>query len=153
MLKQVIMLATLTGVPILCHSQANVYSSAAERTEDGMTLYHVVGNAVALEAEDGALSTGNLIPYSVATTTGLELTDVTLLSVYPNPTKDVLVLSTGELKNLTMTLTNAEGQQLLAAPVRDSETRIDFSRYASGLYHLTLTSGDLVVKTFSIVKR
>ena len=153
MLKQVIMLATLTGVPILCHSQANVYSSAGEKVENNMALSHVVGNVVTMEAEDGSLSTGNLIQYSVATTTGLGLTDVELLSVYPNPTKDVLVLRTGELKNLTMVLTDAEGQQLLAAPVRDSETRIDFSRYASGLYHLTLTSGETVVKTFSIVKK
>jgi hypothetical protein len=153
MLKQVFMLATLTGVPILCHSQANVYSSAAEKAENDMTLYHVIGNAVALEAEDGSLSTGNLIPYSVATTTGLELTDISLLTVYPNPTKDVLVLTTGELKNLTMTLTNEAGQQLLSAPVRDSETRIDFSRYASGLYHLTLTQGEAIVKSFSIVKK
>lgn len=153
MLKQVFMLATLTGVPILCHSQANVYSSAAEKAENDMTLYHVIGNAVTLEAEDGSLSTGNLIPYSVATTTGLELTDISLLTVYPNPTKDVLVLTTGELKNLTMTLTNEAGQQLLSAPVRDSETRIDFSRYASGLYHLTLTQGEAIVKSFSIVKK
>jgi len=153
MLKQVFMLAVLTGVPILCHSQANVYSSAAEKAENDMTFYHVVGNAVALEAEGGTLSTGNLIQYSVATTTGMEFTDVTLLSVYPNPTKDVLVLRTGELKKLTMTLTNAEGQQLLTAPVRESETRIDFSRYASGLYNLTLTSGKSVVKSFSIIKR
>lgn len=153
MLKQVFMLATLTGVPILCHSQANVYSSAAEKAENDMTLYHVIGNAVALEAEDGSLSTGNLIPYSVATTTGLELTDISLLTVYPNPTKDVLVLTTGELKNLTMTLTNEAGQQLLSAPVRDSETRIDFFRYASGLYHLTLTQGEAIVKSFSIVKK
>lgn len=153
MLKQVFMLATLTGVPILCHSQANVYSSAGEKVENNMVLSHVVGNVVTMEAEDGSLSTGNLIQYSVATTTGLGITDVELLSVYPNPTKDVLVLKTGELKNLTMVLTDAEGQQLLAAPVRDSETRIDFSRYASGLYHLTLTSGETVVKTFSIVKK
>lgn len=153
MLKQVFMLAALTGVPILCHSQANVYSSAAEKAENDMTLYHVVGNAVALDAEGGSLSTGNLIQYSVATTTGMEFTDVTLLSVYPNPTQDVLVLKTGELKNLTMVLTNAEGQQLLVAPVRDSETRIDFSRYASGLYNLTLTTGKSVVKSFSIVKK
>ena len=153
MLKQLLLLTTLAGVPVLCHSQSNIYSSADERTEDGMTLYHVVGNVAALESEDGALSTGNLIPYSVATTTGLEYTDVSLLTVYPNPTKDVLVLTTGELKNLTMTLTNAEGQQLLSAQVRDSETRIDFSRYASGLYHLTLTQGETIVKSFSIVKK
>lgn len=153
MLKQLLLLTTLAGVPVLCHSQSNIYSSADERTEDGMTIYHVVGNVAALESEDGALSTGNLIPYSVATTTGLEYTDVSLLTVYPNPTKDVLVLTTGELKNLTMTLTNAEGQQLLSAQVRDSETRIDFSRYASGLYHLTLTQGETIVKSFSIVKK
>ena len=153
MLKQLLLLTTLAGVPVLCHSQSNIYSSANERSEDGMTLYHVVGNMAALESEDGALSTGNLIPYSVATTTGLDLTDVSLLTVYPNPTKDVLVLTTGELKNLTMTLTNAEGQQLLSAQVRDSETRIDFSRYASGLYHLTLTQGETIVKSFSIIKK
>ncbi|MCR5498440.1 MAG: T9SS type A sorting domain-containing protein [Paludibacteraceae bacterium] len=153
MLKQLLLLTTLAGVPVLCHSQSNIYSSANERSEDGMTLYHVVGNMAALESEDGALSTGNLIPYSVATTTGLDLTDVSLLTVYPNPTKDVLVLTTGELKNLTMTLTNAEGQQLLSAQVRDSETRIDFSRYASGLYHLTLAQGETIVKSFSIVKK
>ncbi|MBR5695763.1 MAG: T9SS type A sorting domain-containing protein [Paludibacteraceae bacterium] len=153
MLKHILLSASLAGVPIFCHAQSNLYSSAAEKTQSDLTLYHVVGNVAAMESEDGALSTGNLIPYNVATTTGMELTSITLLSVYPNPTKDVLVLTTGEFKNLTMTLTNAEGQQLLSAPVRESETRINFSSYASGLYHLTLTHDETIVKSFSIVKK
>lgn len=152
MLKRFLLLTVMAGMPLLSHSQANVYSSAAEKTQGDMTLSHVIGNVVTMESEDGTLSTGALSQYAVAVITGEELTGLTLLSVYPNPTKDVLVLNTGEMKNLTMTLTNAEGKRLLFSNVSDSETAIDFSRYTSGLYHLTLTRGKSIVKVFSIVK-
>ncbi len=152
MFKQVLLLMTMASLPTLCLSQSNVYSSASEKSQNDLTMSHVVGNVVNLESEDGALSTGALVQYHVAVVTGTEFTDVSLLSVYPNPTKDVLMLMTGEMKGLTMTLTNGEGKMLISSSVRDSSTSIDFSHFASGLYHLTLRLGNKIVKTFSIVK-
>lgn len=152
MTKHFFLWASLVCAPFFCYSQVNVYSSAAENTQNDLTMSHVIGNVVNLESEDGMLSTGALVQYRVAVVTGTEITDVSLLSVYPNPTKDVLVLTTGEMKGLTMSLTNEEGKLLISSSVRDSATSIDFSQYASGLYHLTLRLGSKIVKTFSIVK-
>lgn len=152
MLKHFLSLTLMFVSPFLCHSQANVYSSAAEKSQSDMSISHVVGNVVSLESEDGSLSTGALVQYSVAVVTGMDVEEISLLTVYPNPTKDVLVLRTGGLKGLTMTLTDAEGKLLQTAQVRDEETSVDFSRYAAGLYQLTLTRGKGVVKTFSVIK-
>ena len=105
--KTFLSLTVMFVFPFLCHSQANVYSSAAEKSQPDMSISHVVGNVVNLESEDGSLSTGALVQYSVAVVTGMDVEEISLLTVYPNPTKDVLVLRTGGLKGLTMTLTDA----------------------------------------------
>ena len=152
MVKQ-ILLTTLVGVPLLGFSQANVYSSVGENTQNGLTLSYVVDDMASIESEDGMLSTGAMAQYSVAATTGLDLVDVTLLSVYPNPTADVLVLRIGELKNVTYAISDASGKQLRTAKVKSEEERIDFSHYVQGVYHLSVVQDGRVLKTFSIVKK
>lgn len=147
------LLIILLGVPMLCFSQSSIYSSSGEVTQNGMTMSHVIGSVANIESEDGMLSTGAMAQYSVAATTGLDLVDVTLLSVYPNPTADVFVLRTGELKNLSYTISNAEGAVIYSSTIQEEETFIDFSRYSVGVYYLSLTQEGKMVKSFSIIKK
>lgn len=152
MVKQ-FLLFTLLGVPMLGYSQAYTYGSVGEKTQNGLTLSHALDYKANVESADGMLAMGPMAQYTVAATTGLELVDVTLLSVYPNPTADVLVLKTGELKNLSFTVCNAEGAMLFSATVRGEETSVDFFGYASGVYYLTLTQKGKSIKSFSIIKK
>lgn len=152
MIKRILLLTSL-GIPFLCYSQSNIYGSVGEKSENGLSVSSVLDYKLNAESADGQLSTGPLAHYTVAATTGLELVDVTLLSVYPNPTADVLVLRTGELKNASFSVSNAEGATLFSAAVRGEETSIDFSGYAAGVYYLTLTQKGRAIKTFSIIKQ
>lgn len=152
-MRKQFLLTTLVGLPLFGFAQANIYSSVGENTQNGLTMSHVIGTMVYAESEDGMLSTGAMAQYSVSATTGLELVNVTLLSVYPNPTADVLVLRTGELKNVTYAISDASGKQLRTAKVKSEEERIDFSNYVQGVYHLSVVQDGRVLKTFSIVKK
>lgn len=152
-MRKQFLLTTLVGLPLFGFAQANIYSSGGENTQNGLTMSHVIGTMVYAESEDGMLSTGAMAQYSVSATTGLELVNVTLLSVYPNPTADVLVLRTGELKNVTYAISDASGKQLRTAKVKSEEERIDFSNYVQGVYHLSVVQDGRVLKTFSIVKK
>ncbi len=138
---------------MLGYSQAYTYGSVGEKTQNGLTLSHALDYKTNVESADGLLSTGPLAQYTVAATTGLDLEDVTLLSVYPNPTADVLVLKTGELSNVSFLLSDAEGRTLQRSKISSGETSIDFSSYASGVYHLTLTQKGKAIKSFSIIKK
>lgn len=152
MVKQILVLTAL-GIPLLGYSQASTYGSVGENTQNGLTLSHVLDYKANVESADGLLSTGPMAHYTVAATTGLDLVDVTLLSVYPNPTTDVLVLKTGELSNVSFLLSDSDGRTLQKIEVSSSETSVDFSGYASGVYHLTLTQKGKSIKSFSIIKK
>lgn len=138
---------------MLGYSQAYTYGSVGEKTQNGLTLSHALDYKANVESADGMLAMGPMAQYTVAATTGLELVDVTLLSVYPNPTADVLVLKTGELSNVSFWLSDSEGRTLQKSEVSTSETSVDFSGYASGVYHLTLTQKGKAIKSFSIIKK
>ncbi len=152
MVKQ-FLLFTLLGVPMLGYSQAYTYGSVGEKTQNGLTLSHALDYKANVESADGMLAMGPMAQYTVAATTGLNLVDVTLLSVYPNPTTDVLVLKTGELSNVSFWLSDSEGRTLQKSEVSTSETSVDFSGYASGVYYLTLTQKGKSIKSFSIIKK
>ncbi len=153
MVKQILLLTAL-GIPLLVYSQTSAYSSVGEKSENGLTLSHVLDYKANVESADGSLSTGPMAPqYTVSATVGLDLVDVTLMSVYPNPTADVLVLKTGGLSNVSFLLSDAEGRILQRSKISSVETSIDFSSYASGVYHLSVKQDGKTVKTFQIVKR
>lgn len=152
MVKKILLLTAL-GIPLLGFSQATTYGSVGENTQNGLTLSHALDYKANMESADGMLSTGPMAHYTVAATTGLDLVDVTLLTVYPNLTADVLVLKTGELSNVSFLLSDAEGRILQRSKISSGETSIDFSSYASGVYHLTLTQKGKAIKTFSIIKK
>lgn len=152
MVKQILLLTAL-GIPLLVYSQTSAYSSVGEKSENGLTLSHALDYKANVESADGMLSMGPMAQYTVAATTGLDLVDVTLLTVYPNPTADVLVLKTGELSNVSFLLSDAEGRILQRSKISSVETSIDFSSYASGVYHLTLNQKGKAIKSFSIIKK
>lgn len=155
MIRKILLLTTLMGGSSMLYSQGSIYTSVEENAENGMTFSHVVGGLANMESLDGRISTGSLFQYQyeITTTTGTELVDVALLSVYPNPTKDILILKTGELKNVTMILSNAEGKQLKMTDILEYETSIDFSSYGEGVYYLSLIQNNTKIKSFSIIKK
>lgn len=73
------------------------------------------------------------------------------IKVYPNPaTNYVKVIS--ETKDLDLTLTDLSGKTLLNKKTNSTETSINFSDYAAGIYLLNITKNNKV-ETFKIIKK
>ncbi len=76
------------------------------------------------------------------------------ISVYPNPAGERVYISlknTGTKTRLTVTAAN--GQQMLSTKLSNTESMIDLSEYARGMYLFKFTNGDgAVVATRKIIK-
>lgn len=153
MVKQIISLFML-GLPMLVYSQTSVNSSSSTKTSsNGYSMTHVIGQVARNTSKNGQLSAGVLSKYTVTATTGLDLVDMALLSIYPNPTEDVLLLKTSMQEGLSYMLSSSEGKILFSEKIVEEETAVDFSQFSAGIYYLTLRQQGKVIKTFSIIKK
>lgn len=72
------------------------------------------------------------------------------LKAYPNPVKDILLVS--DTENISsITVFDILGQQLIVQPVNTSESRVDMSGLTTGVYIVKIIS-DGVIKTIRISK-
>lgn len=144
----------LLSIPCLGYSQSNVYSSSAENSQNDLSFSHVIGDVLNMSSENGEISSGILSSYTISpVVTGEDLMGIELLSVYPNPTKDILVLRIGELGGAIYTLSNSEGVILQKCDLILNETKIDFSSYQAGVYYLNIIQNGSVIKSFSVLKK
>ncbi len=84
-------------------------------------------------------------------TTGINSNSPTGLSIYPNPTNNMLTIETNRSAQHTVEITSLNGQ-LLYSDIMDSPThQIDLSSFQKGLYFITVRSRDFV-RTEKIIK-
>ncbi len=69
--------------------------------------------------------------------TGIILQDAAI-SIFPNPTSDVLTIKSSKDIYTTFTISNALGQQLLQSKLDGTQTKADVSLLPPGLYYITL---------------
>ena len=99
----------------------------------------------------------SVITYKVSTCVGVnDLTNAIAMSVYPNPTKDILNVVFTEKLDITneIVITNAIGQVVYAiSNVNSLSLELNTTTFADGVYYLTVTSGSNAThKTFTVVK-
>ena len=78
-----------------------------------------------------------------------EPADVPNISVYPNPTDNILYIQAPE--NSTLMLVDMNGKTLTQLTTEAVETSIDMSSYAQGVYMLQIQTGE-AVETRRIVR-
>jgi len=77
----------------------------------------------------------------------------TSLKVYPNPAKRVITIEANNLaKENTLTILNANGQELIREQIVGSMTQIDIGNLTSGIYFVKLTT-DGAVEVRKILKQ
>jgi surface protein len=81
---------------------------------------------------------------------GTEPTDVPNISVYPNPTDNILYVQAP--KNSSLMLVDMNGKTLTQLTTEAVETSIDMSSYAQGVYMLQIQTGE-AVETRRIVRK
>jgi hypothetical protein len=77
------------------------------------------------------------------------------ISLYPNPTADLLHLSitSAGLTNTELIITDILGQEIYSLSVAQSETTHDISRLASGIYTWRVVQNNSIIKTGKVVKQ
>jgi hypothetical protein len=74
------------------------------------------------------------------------------VTLFPNPTQDVLNIKTSVFENVTYTLYDAQGKLVIQNILSAEQTPIQVSRLAPGSYSLTLNNESQNLKTFKLVK-
>lgn len=96
-------------------------------------------------------------PYEIFTVGGLDQFDELdlLLSTYPNPVTDLLILKVENLEwsDLNFHMYDSEGKILFSDKLIGTETHIDMSHLAPGMYYLKVNKEKDAVKTFKIIKK
>lgn len=74
------------------------------------------------------------------------------VTIFPNPTQDVLNIKTSVFENITYTLFDAEGKLVMQNIISAEQTPIQVSQLAPGAYSLILNNETQNLKTFKLVK-
>ena len=114
----------------------------------GQTVYsnHITSNGEVLE--------GVQIPYEIAVLVNTDKEeDRFLLSVFPNPTSDVLYLTSSILdKEFSYDLYTESGVLITSASLLKT-TSIELHNQSSGVYLLSVKDQENILKTFKIIKK
>jgi hypothetical protein len=77
-----------------------------------------------------------------------------LISIYPNPVIDKLIIDNPELKILSINITDVSGKIVFSSrEFNSNKIEIDFSSIANGVYFLTTDINGKIVKTEKVLKK
>jgi predicted GH43/DUF377 family glycosyl hydrolase len=85
-------------------------------------------------------------------TTGINTNSPTGLSIYPNPTNNILTIETNRSGKHTVEIASLNGQLLFTDKIEGPSHQIDLSSFEKGLYFITVRSRDYV-RTEKIIKQ
>lgn len=77
------------------------------------------------------------------------------ISVYPNPTSDIIFLGIEDvlLKGLYYTVHDISGRTLDQNRINSTKQTIDFANYSLGTYSITISQNNQFIKSFQIIKK
>ena len=138
-------------------AQESVNTSGSNASGTGGAVSYTVGQVAYTNSSgsNGSVSAGVQQSYTITATTGVDENNFNLdVSVYPNPTTDLLVLSINELKEeYRYQVLDMAGKLLTNGQLRNNQTQLDFSSYAAGSYYVNIiTNQNKQIKTFQVIK-
>ena len=121
------------------------------------TVSHSVGQVVytAVSNTNGSINQGVQQPYDISTiSTGSELENGITLSVFPNPTKDVLTLKIedADVAGYSYELYNNLGQLIRQEGIDQNQVEISTQDLSAATYILKVKSTNDVLRVFSVIK-
>jgi len=155
-LKQLIIFSFLILSSVL--SAQETFSSSGFNSNGNLGIITYTVGQVAIDfntGNNGSLIQGVQQPYEIFSTLGNDIFYINLnLIAYPNPTTDQLVLSIENFKGKKFyyQLFNLEGKSLLYNKCINNKTYINFNRFPSNTYLLSIVEKNTVIKTFRIIK-
>lgn len=143
------------------NAQEAVVAAGSSGSGNGGTLSYSVGQ-VAYEtatSSDGSLSEGVQQVYDISVESSADEASVTEIIAYPNPFTDYIILSVESLEKVPgfyfATVADNNGRVIHNYKITDSETEIDLSDEAMGIYFLKVfkeSNGKTEVINYKIQK-
>ena len=153
------LLVILLFTMVSSFAQEAILPAGGDGSGSGGSVAYSVGQILNTSSGGGSdeLIHGVQQPYEISVIIGLEkFKDIGLtLSTYPNPVTDLLILKVESLiwKDLNYQVYNSEGKILFSDNLLNTETNIDMSALAPGMYLLRVCMEKDPVKTFKIIKK
>ena len=155
----------LAAVFLLClgltevQAQATIPAAGGNASGSVGRVSYTLGQMVytAHTGATGSVAQGVQQSYEISVETGLEYTKINLVvSAYPNPTTDYLILTVKDFELSTLPLSfslyDINGKLLQTEKIEGSETRIVMSGLVSNIYLVKVVQGNKEAKTFKIIK-
>ena len=151
----IILLIILSSFRIMAQQAIN--ASGANATGSGGSVSYSVGQVLYTtnSGSNGSSAQGVQQPYEISTTLSLpEANDIRLMSVYPNPTTNRVVLNVGNYgtTNLSLQFIDSNGRILLENKIINIETNLDIENYPVAIYFLKVMDKNSAIKIFKIIK-
>ncbi len=156
-IKLMVVLLLTFGLSIL-YSQQTITTSGGNASGNGGSVSYSVGQLVfkTNSSSQGSVAQGVQQPFEISVLAGLvEANGINLiLSAYPNPTTDFILLKIENYKieNLTYQLKDINGKLLLNQKINSNETSILMEALSSGCYFLKVNQNKTELKSFKIIK-
>jgi trimeric autotransporter adhesin len=109
----------------------NSYSFTEATALEGKGYYRLLQND-----RDGKITYSRLLL--------LNVTRESSVSIYPNPTKDIINISSNGLINTNATLMDVNGRTLQTIRINQNNMSVGISSYAKGIYMLKLENGETI---------
>nr|WP_294781310.1 T9SS type A sorting domain-containing protein [uncultured Flavobacterium sp.] len=138
-------------------AQQSTTASGGETTGSTGNLSYTAGQSFYTidNGSGGTLLKGMQQPYEISTTLGIDEFGINLkMTVYPNPTADLLSLSVLDhsSSNMSFILRDLNGRQLQRNVISNEITSIQMDPYPSAVYFLLVMRNEKPIKTFKILK-
>ncbi|MBL7138786.1 MAG: T9SS type A sorting domain-containing protein [Bacteroidales bacterium] len=141
---------------ISAQAQETPTASGGDASSSGGSVSYSVGQVIYTTniGTTGSVAQGVQQPYEIYSI-GIEETEgQILLTVYPNPTTDFLILKVENYdnENLFYQLYDISGKLLENEKLGGNETSIDMSNFLPATYFLKVIDNNKEIKTFKIIK-
>jgi hypothetical protein len=155
-MKQSILLVFCCAFPLLMKAQQDIVTSGGMAVGAngnvsftiGQTLYRNYATAQANENQ------GVQQPYEIVSPAGIADQGYPTFSVklYPNPTEDVLFITTDQISPISYTLYDLRGRLVWKGEAGVGETKLNMTELAPASYSLELTSPGYTTQNYRIIK-
>jgi hypothetical protein len=136
-------------------AQESLAASGGEATAVGGVVSYSIGQMIYTSATgiNGSVALGVQQPCEILTITGINETNINLmLSIYPNPTTNYLILKTLDSNNISYQLYNFEGKIIDSKIVIDNLSKICLVEQPKGTYFLNIVHNNHIMRIFKVIK-
>jgi len=144
----------ITGI----QAQENINATGSNASSYAGSVSYSVGQIVyqTKTGTDGSVAEGVQQPYEISVVTALEEAKSIdlVISAYPNPTSDFLILNIEELdiSGLSYQIFNIMGELLKSEKIISNRTSIEMRDLLASVYFVRVLRNNMEIKVFKIIK-